>query len=167
MIVSCIVSKVSFKVSRFKHFDSDLFYSRIFFKCFSQITYNYLKCAIFQFVNIFCRVNHLVKVIKVHIFWGGHKILRNIHLTFVLTSVSKKRWHICYCVTNFWNRRYVVPVKSKVEISQNFVAFSEYMNFNFTIFASKGHQYLRNYCSYIFYVIKGCQPDLVLFLESI
>ena len=25
---------------------------------------------------------------------------------------------------------YVVPVKSKVEISQNFVAFSEYMNFN-------------------------------------
>ena len=28
---------------------------------------------------------------------------------------------------------YVVPVKSKVEISQNFVAFSEYMNImNFT-----------------------------------
>ena len=25
---------------------------------------------------------------------------------------------------------YVVPVKSKVDISQNFVAFSEYMNFN-------------------------------------
>ena len=34
--------------------------------------------------------------------------MRNLHLTFVL----------------------VVPVKSKVEISQNFVAFSEYMNFN-------------------------------------
>ena len=30
---------------------------------------------------------------------------------------------------------YAVPVKSKVEISQNFVAFSEYMNFNLnTIF---------------------------------
>ena len=27
---------------------------------------------------------------------------------------------------------YVVPVKSKVEILQNFVAFSEYMNFNST-----------------------------------
>ena len=27
---------------------------------------------------------------------------------------------------------YVVPVKSKVKISQNFVAFSEYMNFNYT-----------------------------------
>ena len=26
---------------------------------------------------------------------------------------------------------YVVPVKSKVEISQNFVAFSEYMNFTY------------------------------------
>ena len=25
---------------------------------------------------------------------------------------------------------YLVPVKSKVKISQNFVAFSEYMNFN-------------------------------------
>ena len=25
---------------------------------------------------------------------------------------------------------YVVPVKSKVKISQNFVVFSEYMNFN-------------------------------------
>ena len=34
--------------------------------------------------------------------------MRNLHFTFV----------------------YVVPVKIKVEISQNFVAFSEYMNFN-------------------------------------
>jgi hypothetical protein len=45
---------------------------------------------------------------KVHIFWEGYKILRNLHLTL----------------------SYVVPVKSKVEISQNFVAFSEYMNFS-------------------------------------
>ena len=29
---------------------------------------------------------------------------------------------------------YVVPVKSKVEISQNFVAFSEYMNFKYRTF---------------------------------
>ena len=28
---------------------------------------------------------------------------------------------------------YVVPVKSKVKIVQNFVAFSEYMNFNYSI----------------------------------
>ena len=35
----------------------------------------------------------------------------NLHLTFVISPM------------------YVVPVKSKVEISQNFVAFSEYMNF--------------------------------------
>ena len=41
---------------------------------------------------------------KVHIFWEGHKIS---------TLLS-----------------YVVPVQSKVEILQNFVAFSEYMNFN-------------------------------------
>ena len=44
---------------------------------------------------------------KVHIFWEGHKILWNLHLTFVLCSASQK----------------------KVKISQNFVAFSEYMNF--------------------------------------
>ena len=29
-----------------------------------------------------------------------------------------------------WDTLYVVTVKSMVEISQNFVAFSEYMNFN-------------------------------------
>ena len=43
--------------------------------------------------------------IKVHIFWEGHKILRNLRLTF--------DWHY----------------KSKMEISQIFLAFSEYMNF--------------------------------------
>ena len=32
---------------------------------------------------------------------------------------------------------YVVPVKSKVEISQNFVAFSEYMNFTLKFLALK------------------------------
>ena len=44
---------------------------------------------------------------KVQIFWEGHKIWRNLHLTFVLSSASQK-------------------------ISQNFVAFSEYMNFKKT-----------------------------------
>ena len=44
---------------------------------------------------------------KVHIFWEGHKILQIFPL---LLS-------------------YVVPVKNKGKISQNFVAFSEYMNF--------------------------------------
>ena len=28
--------------------------------------------------------------VKVHIFWEGHKILRNLHLTFVLCSASQK-----------------------------------------------------------------------------
>jgi hypothetical protein len=40
---------------------------------------------------------------KVHVFWGGE----------IFTLLLS----------------YVVPVKSKVKISQNFVAFSEYMNF--------------------------------------
>ena len=52
--------------------------------------------------------NHFGQVqIRVHLFWEGHKILRNLPL--LLSSV--------------------VPVKNKVEISQDFVAFSEYMNF--------------------------------------
>ena len=29
-------------------------------------------------------------VLKVHIFWEGHKILQNLHLTFVLCSASQK-----------------------------------------------------------------------------
>ena len=47
-------------------------------------------------------------VIKVHIFWEGHKILRNLPLTFDYSTHT---------------------VKSKRKISQNFVAVSEYMNF--------------------------------------
>ena len=34
-----------------------------------------------------------------------------------------------FCETSTLFLSYVVPVKSKVKISQNFVAFSEYMNF--------------------------------------
>ena len=50
---------------------------------------------------------------KVHIFWEGHKILENL-----------------------------APVKSKVEISQNFVAFLEYMNFNKKIIKAEKTFYL-------------------------
>ena len=46
-------------------------------------------------------------LIKVQIVGEGLKILRNVHL----------------------DLSYVVKVKSTVEISQNFVAFSEYVNF--------------------------------------
>ena len=46
--------------------------------------------------------------VKVRIFWEGHKSLRNLHFTL----------------------SYIVPVKSKVKILQNFAAFSERMNFN-------------------------------------
>ena len=41
---------------------------------------------------------------------------------------SEKATKFCEISTLIWS--YVVPVKSKVEISQNFVAFSEHMNFN-------------------------------------
>ena len=31
-----------------------------------------------------------IYILKVHLFWEGHKILRNLHLTFVLCSASQK-----------------------------------------------------------------------------
>ena len=45
--------------------------------------------------------------VKVHIFWEGHKILRNLHLTFVLCSASQKyvRWRfpkILWPSQNIW-----------------------------------------------------------------
>ena len=40
---------------------------------------------------------------------------------------SEKATKFCEIFTLLFS--YVVPVKSKVKISQNFVAFSEYMNF--------------------------------------
>ena len=43
-----------------------------------------------------------------------------------------------FCAISTLLLSYVVPVKSKVEISQNFVAFSEYMNFN-NAYILQGH----------------------------
>ena len=43
---------------------------------------------------------------------------------------SEKATHFCEIST--LNLSYIVTVKSMVEISQNFVAFSEYMNFNYS-----------------------------------
>ena len=46
--------------------------------------------------------------------------------------------HFFHPTRLFGTWEYVVPVKSKVEISQNFVAFSEYVNFT----CSKQIQYM-------------------------
>ena len=44
---------------------------------------------------------------------------------------SEKATKFCEIFTLLMS--YVVPVKSKVKNSQNFVAFSEYMNFTYTV----------------------------------
>ena len=46
-------------------------------------------------------------------------------LKFIHSEKAKK-----FCEISTVDLSYVVTVKSTVEISQNFVAFSEYMNFN-------------------------------------
>ena len=72
---------------------------------------------LYQWQQLFCpfwyKIQFFIIIcsLKVHIFWEGHKILRNLPLTF---DYSK----------------YICTVKSKAKISQNVLAFSKYMNFN-------------------------------------
>ena len=54
--------------------------------------------------------NKYLAYFEVHIFWEGHKILRNLHLTFVLCSVtqSKVRWRfrkILWLSQNIWTSK--------------------------------------------------------------
>ena len=44
-----------------------------------------------------------------------------------------------FCEISTVDLSYVITVKSTVEISQNFVAFSEYMNFNILIYLPRGY----------------------------
>ena len=62
--------------------------------------------------------------------WGQNDF--HISLKFIY---SEKTTKFCGIFTLFLS--YVVPVKSKVKILQNFVAFSEYMNFTHHDFQSK------------------------------
>ena len=59
-------------------------------------------------------------------FLGLHICASTLDLT-VKIIYSEKATKFCEMFTLLLS--YVVPVKSKVKISQNFVAFSEYMNF--------------------------------------
>ena len=74
-----------------------------FLTCRNCFFFNMLFC----FLTKFLEYAHCSKIIKVHIFWESNTI-----------------WEISTLLLS-----YVVPVKSKVEISQNFLAFSECMNF--------------------------------------
>ena len=55
-------------------------------------------------------------------------ITNSITLKFIYSEKATK-----FCEISTLDLSYVVTVKSTVEISQNFVAFSEYMNFNVII----------------------------------
>ena len=56
--------------------------------------------------------------------------------TFIKFIYSEKATKLCEISTLLLS--YVVPDKSKVKISQNFVVFSEYMNFTYMDWRSKG-----------------------------
>ena len=57
-------------------------------------------------------------------YWKSFYFSRFYILKFIYSEKATK-----FCEISTLLLSYVVPVKSKVEISQNFVAFSEYMNF--------------------------------------
>ena len=73
-------------------------------------------------ISCTAQMQYQKKNIKVRTFWKSHKILRNLHLTFVLCSA----------------------VKSKMKISQNFVALSEYINFKIKSFAKIHFEFVKN-----------------------
>ena len=56
---------------------------------------------------------------------GKPLMVSQMFLKFIYSEKATK-----FCEISTLLLSYVVPVKSKVEISQNFVAFSEYINFN-------------------------------------
>ena len=51
-------------------------------------------------------------------------VIHRLLLKFIYSEKVTKFWEICTLLLP-----YVLPAKSKVKISQNFVAFSEFMNF--------------------------------------
>ena len=80
-----------------------VFYSSNFSKC--NITGNWFQSIAYAVSLLMSNQG----IVKVRIFWEGHKILRNFDCIF--------DWH------------YIGQIWSTVEILQTFVAFSEYMNF--------------------------------------
>ena len=53
----------------------------------------------------------------------------NLNQTFRFWNVKISFEHTCLKVHIFWEGHKILPVRSKVKILQNYVAFSEYMNF--------------------------------------
>ena len=80
------------------------------------------------------------EVTKVQIFWEGHK---NLTLKFIHSEKATKSCEIFTLLLS-----YVVPVKSKVKISQKFVAFSEYMNFTYVC----KHDFKAHFHYFIFFL---------------
>ena len=76
-----------------------------------------------NFVAFSKYMNFIITVFTFGIF-SWRKVLDSVKLIY-----SEKAIKFCKISTLLLS--YVVPVKSKVEISQNFVAFSEYMNFTY------------------------------------
>ena len=62
---------------------------------------------------------------------GGDWLLQTFVDTFLIVNFIYSEKATKFCEISTLLLSYVVPVKSKVEISQNSVAFSEYMNFNY------------------------------------
>ena len=80
----------------------------------------------FLFRVSFQNVSWLIRVLRngMSAVYSWLSLMSNCFLKFLY---SEKATKVCKIITSLLS--YVLPVKSKVKISQNFMAFSEYMNF--------------------------------------
>ena len=81
------------------------------------------------------------------------------HIIILKFIYSEKATKFCEIFTLLFS--YVVPVKSKVKISQNFVAFSEYVNF-----ILKYVLCIQFYCSLLFLVVIESSFSVLVIIMS-
>ena len=95
--------------------------------------------------------------------WKIQLFPRFMHIKFIYSEKATKFYKIFTLLLS-----YVVPVKSKVKISQNFVAFSEYMNFIYSaknmalgsinILGNSSHLFFCIFCEIKVLTIWKCIP---------
>ena len=92
----------------------------VYSECIFLYLTGMIRQYMFSLISVLCEIT--IKLCIRHLFLN---FLPKMMLKFVYSGKATK-----FCEISTLLLSYVVPVTSKVKISQNFVAFSEYMNFN-------------------------------------
>ena len=112
----------------------------------TEIKYVAIKRAVFcQFSFPFL----LVFLIRVHIFWVGHKILQNLHLTFVPVKSKMEISKILWPSQNTFPLMFSTPKTCFLEME--WTLFSKaYISWNLQISKCKRRIFLLTYVQFIF-----------------